>query len=142
MKPRRRILPLVAFVLTLLFIQLAPVERTNPPVEKEISVPADVKAILRNACYDCHSNQTTWPWYSSIAPVSWLLVSDVINGREEMNFSTWNSYPAKKQSAKRKKVWEEVKDGEMPPLPYRLMHPEARLSAGEKELLRSWSTAP
>jgi hypothetical protein len=142
MKKRRRILPIVAFVLTLLFIQLAPVERTNPPVEKEISVPGNVKAVLRNACYDCHSNQTVWPWYSSIAPVSWLLVSDVTNGREELNFSTWNRYPAKKQSEKRKKVWEEVKDGEMPPLPYRLLHPEARLSTGEKELLRNWSTTP
>lgn len=142
MKSHRRILSLVAVILTLVLIQLAPVERTNPPVEKEITAPDTVKAILRNACYDCHSNQTKWPWYSSIAPVSWLLVSDVTDGREELNFTTWNRYPAKKQAAKRKKIWEEVKDGEMPPLPYRLIHPEARLTDGEKEQLRTWSTGP
>ncbi len=142
MKTKRHILSLVAVILTLLLIQLAPVERTNPPVENEITVPDNVKTILRKACYDCHSNQTKWPWYSSIAPVSWLLVSDVTDGREELNFSTWNRYPAKKQLAKRKKVWEEVQDSEMPPLPYRLMHPEARLSSGEKEQLRTWSTGP
>ena len=142
MKSHRPILSLVAAILTLVLIQLAPVERTNPPVEKEITAPDNVKAILRKACYDCHSNLTVWPWYSSIAPVSWLLVSDVTDGREEMNFTTWNRYTSKKQAAKRKKVWEEVKDGDMPPMTYRLMHPEARLSDGEKEQLRIWSTAP
>jgi hypothetical protein len=142
MKSPRRILSLIAIFLTLVFIQLAPVERSNPPVESEIATPDNVKVILRKACYDCHSNLTVWPWYSSIAPVSWLLVSDVTEGREELNFTTWNRYPIKKQSAKQKKVWEEVQEGEMPPLIYRLMHPEARLSDPEKEQLRIWSTAP
>lgn len=142
MKSHRTILSLIAVILTLVLIQLAPVERTNPPVEKEITAPDNVMAIFRKACYDCHSNLTVWPWYSSIAPVSWLLVSDVTDGREEMNLTTWNRYPAKKQAANRKKIWEEVKDGDMPPLTYRLMHPEARLSDGEKEQLHVWSTAP
>jgi hypothetical protein len=133
---------MVAVILALIFIQLAPVERTNPPVEKELATPGNIKAILLRACYDCHSNQTIWPWYSSIAPVSWLLVRDVTDGREELNFTTWNRYTAKNQSAKLKKVWEEVHEGEMPPLSYRLMHPEARLSDGEKEQLRIWSTNP
>jgi hypothetical protein len=142
MKTKHRIMSLIAAVLTLVLIQLVPVQRTNPPVETEITAPENVKAILRKACYNCHSNLTTWPWYSSIAPVSWLLVSDVTEARKEMNFTTWNRYTPKKQAAKRDKVWEEVKDNDMPPLPYRLMHPEARLSVGEKELLRTWSTAP
>jgi len=142
MKSPRPVLTLVAIILTLALIQFAPVERTNPPVGKEIIVPENVKVILRKACYDCHSNLTKWPWYSSIAPVSWLLISDVKEGREELNFTTWDRYPSKKQTTNRKKVWEEVNDGEMPLLPYRLLHPEARLSAVEKEQLRSWSTAP
>jgi hypothetical protein len=141
MKSPRKILSLAAIILILVLIQLAPVERTNPPVEKEITVPGNVMGILRKACYDCHSNRTNWPWYSSIAPASWLLVSDVKEGREELNFTTWNRYSAKKLAALPKKIWEEVQEGEMPPLPYRLMHPEARLSAEEKELLRVWSTA-
>ncbi|MGA7828716.1 MAG: heme-binding domain-containing protein [Geobacteraceae bacterium] len=142
MKSPRRNLSLAVIIVTLVLIQLAPVERSNPPVEAEITAPDNVMAILHKACYDCHSNLTVWPWYSSIAPVSWLLVSDVREGRAEVNFTTWNRYPAKKQSAKRKKVWEEVKDGEMPPLIYRLMHPKARLSDREKDQLRSWSAAP
>jgi hypothetical protein len=142
MKSTHKILSLAAIILTLLLIQLAPVERTNPPVEKEITVPGNVMGILRKACYDCHSNLTNWPWYSSIAPVSWLLVSDVLEGREELNFTTWNRYPDKKQSANRKKVWEEVNEGEMPLLAYRLLHPEAKLSAAEKEQLRNWAATP
>lgn len=142
MKAPRKTLSLAAIILTLLLIQLAPVERTNPPVEKEISVPGNVMGILRKACYDCHSNQTKWPWYSSIAPASWLLVSDVKEGREELNFTTWNRYPAKKLATLPKKIQEEVQEGEMPPLPYRLLHPEARLSAEEKDQIRDWSTAP
>ena len=142
MKSPRKILSLAAIILVLVLIQLAPVERTNPPVEKEISVPGNVMGILRKACYDCHSNRTKWPWYSSIAPAAWLLVSDGQEGREELNFTTWNRYSAKKQAALTKKIWEEVQEGEMPPLLYRLMHPEARLSAEEKELLRAYSTAP
>lgn len=148
MKSPLKILSLAAIILILVLIQLAPVERTNPPIEKEISVPGNVMGILRKACYDCHSNRTNWPWYSSIAPASWLLVRDVKEGREELNFTTWNRYSAKKLATIPRKILEEVQEGEMPPLLYRLMHLEARLSAGEKELLRGWasntltSTAP
>lgn len=142
MKSPLKVLSLISIILILVLIQLAPVERTNPPVEKEITAPGNVMGILRKACYDCHSNRTKWPWYSTFAPVSWLLVSDVTEGRAELNFTTWNRYPAKKLAALPKKIWEEVQEGEMPPLAYRLMHPEARLSAEEKELLHGWSISP
>ncbi len=142
MKPRRRILSLFAFVLTLVLIQLIPVHRSNPPVETEIAAPGNVMTILRKACYNCHSNQTEWPWYSRIAPVSWLVARDVTKAREEMNFTTWNRYTPKKQSARIEDIWKEVKGDHMPPLAYRLMHPEARLTHEEKEQLRTWSTAP
>lgn len=142
MKTRRHILSLVALIMTLVLIQFIPVHRTNPASETEITAPGPVLVILRKACYNCHSNQTRWPWYSNIAPVSWLVARDVTKAREEMNFTTWNRYTPIKQSAKREDIWKEVKGGHMPPLPYRLMHPEARLSHEEKEQLRAWSTTP
>ena len=142
MKPRRRFLSLIALFLTLLLIQFVPVRRTNPPIETEITTPDHVKIILRKACYDCHSNTTRWPWYSSIAPVSWLIARDITRGREELNFTAWNRYTPKKQASLREDAWKKVEDGDMPPLLYRLMHPEARLAHAEKEVLRTWATAP
>jgi hypothetical protein len=142
MKPRHRFLPLIALIMTLVLIQFVPVKRTNPPVETEIAAPGNVMTVLRKACYNCHSNQTEWPWYSRIAPVSWLVARDVTKAREEMNFTNWNRYTPKKQSAQIEDIWKEVKDDHMPPLPYRLMHPEARLTHDEKEQLRSWSIGP
>ena len=108
--PIRKILRLVIPVglVTLLLIQLVPVDRSNPPVESEISTPPEVHIILRKACYDCHSNETTWPWYSKVAPVSWLVASDVHEGREELNFSTWASYNSEQKVKKLKETWEEI----------------------------------
>lgn len=142
MKPRRRFLSLIALFLTLVLIQFVPVRRMNPPIETEITTPDHVKAILRKACYDCHSNTTRWPWYSSIAPVSWLISRDVTEARKELNFTAWNRYTPKKQASLREDVWKQVEEGHMPPRRYRLMHPEARLAHAEKEVLRNWATAP
>ena len=119
-------------------IQLVPIDRTNPPVEEDIPGPSEVKAILKRACYDCHSNETVWPWYSRVAPVSWLLAWDVQEGREELNFSTWNRYRAKQRAKKIKESWEEMEEGEMPPWFYVPLHPEARLSDQERDGLRGW----
>ncbi|MDH5429724.1 MAG: heme-binding domain-containing protein, partial [Nitrospirota bacterium] len=87
----------VGMAIVLIGIQFIPVNRTNPPMEEEIVALPDVKAILKRACYDCHSNETIWPWYSQVAPASWLLAWDVAEGREELNFSTWNRYTQKKR---------------------------------------------
>lgn len=142
MRPRRRFLSLIALFLTLVLIQFIPVKRTNPPIETEVTAPDQAKAILRKACYDCHSNTTRWPWYSSIAPVSWLISRDVTEARQELNFTAWNRYSLKKQASLREDVWKQVEEGHMPPLRYRLMHPQARLAHAEKEVLRTWATAP
>ena len=72
-------------------IQLYPVARTNPPVTADFSGPAEVKAVLKTACYDCHSNETRWPWYSYVAPLSWLVTHDVEEGRAEFNLSAWGT---------------------------------------------------
>jgi hypothetical protein len=88
-------------------------------------------AILRRACFDCHSNETVWPWYAYVAPVSWLVASDVEEGREELNFSQWDAYNADRQAHKIKECGEEVAEGEMPLWFYVPAHPEARLSQAD-----------
>jgi hypothetical protein len=123
----------------LVAIQLVPVERTNPPVEEEVDAPEEVVQVLRRACYDCHSNETVWPWYSRVAPASWLAVRDVTKGREELNFSTWNRLSTRERVEAMQESWEEVEEGEMPPWFYLPPHPEARLSPEDRELLRRWA---
>ncbi len=137
----KRFVVLSFTVLTLAFlgIQLVPVERKNPPVETEVPASEEVRSILRRACYDCHSNETRWPWYSRIAPVSWLVARDVHEGREELNFSTWNRLSTKKQVEALHESWETVEEGEMPPWYYLPPHPDARLSARDRTALRDWS---
>ena len=120
-------------------IQLVPVDRSRPPVENEISAPPEVRTILERACYDCHSNETVWPWYGYVAPVSWLLAYDVRHGRGHMNFSSWGSYSAKKQAKRREEIPDEVDDGEMPPWFYLPLHEEARLTDSDRDTLRSWA---
>lgn len=131
----------VVMAVVLVGIQFIPVNRSNPPVEEEILTPPDVKAILKRACYDCHSHETIWPGYSQVAPVSWLLAWDVGEGREELNFSTWNRYGQKKRDKIIKEIWEEVQEGEMPPWFYLPLHPDARLSDNDRSVLRAWTTS-
>jgi hypothetical protein len=89
---------LISLCVALALVQLVPVTRTNPPVVADVGTPADLAAVLRRACYDCHSNETTWPSYSAVAPVSWLIGHDVREGRHELNFSSWSAYdPAVRQ---------------------------------------------
>jgi cytochrome c551/c552 len=108
-------------------------------VSSDVGAPPEVAAILRRACYDCHSNETVWPWYAGVAPVSWLLAHDVQEGRAELNFSTWDTYDAARRKKKLKETAEEVAEGEMPPWLYVLMHPDARLDATARERLRAWT---
>jgi cytochrome c551/c552 len=122
-----------------IFIQFITVDRTNPPVTGEIEAPEKVMAILRTSCYDCHSNETKWPWYSYIAPASWLIADDVQVGRGHMNFSEWSGYNTKQKNHKRKECGEEVEEGEMPLWFYIPLHPEANLSEEDTATLLSWS---
>jgi len=131
----------VVLVIVLVGIQFIPVDRSNPPVEEEIPASPEVKAILKRACYDCHSHETIWPGYSQVAPVSWLVAWDVGEGREELNFSTWNRYGQKKRDKIIKEIWEEVQEGEMPPWFYLPLHPDARLSDNDRSVLRAWTTS-
>ena len=123
----------------LVVIQVIPVTMSNPPIEEEISTSPELKAILKRACYDCHSHETVWPGYSRVAPVSWLLAWDVTEGREELNFSTWNRYDQKKRNKMIKEIWEEVEEGEMPPWFYLPLHSDARFTDQDREVLRAWA---
>lgn len=100
---------------------------TNPPKE--------VEQLLLNACYDCHSYQTTYPWYAEIAPVSWMIQNHVIEGREHLNFSIWNDYSDKKKDHKLEECVEEIEKNKMPDEGYIKMHESANLRDGEKKLL-------
>jgi heme-binding protein len=132
-------LALLALIVVVIVAQLVPVDTSNPPVEADLAAPPEVKGILKRACYDCHSHETVWPWYSRLAPASWLLVRDVHEGRAELNFSTWTQYSPTEQRKKLKESWKEVEEGEMPPGIYRLLHPEASLSAHDREVLQGWT---
>ena len=122
-----------------LALQLVPVDRENPPVESEIPAPAEVRELLERACYDCHSNQSRWPWYGYVAPTSWLIEYDIEEARDHMNFSTWNRYDEDEQIDMIEGVWEEVLEGEMPPFFYLPLHPAARLDEKDRTVLREWA---
>jgi cytochrome c551/c552 len=126
--------------IALLLAQIIPITRTNPPISADIAAPSDVAVLLRRACYDCHSNETVWPWYSRIAPISWLVAHDVHEGRDDLNFSAWATYGVATRGKKLTKTQEEVADGEMPPWYYVLMHPAARLGTADNDRLRAWVT--
>ncbi len=128
----------ITLLAMLVIVQLVPIDRTNPPVGAEVPAPPAVRAVLRRACYDCHSNETVWPWYSRVAPVSWLIASDVHEGRGKMNFSAWNQLPATRQEKLLRKCWGEIAEGEMPPWYYLLVHANAQLSAEDRSTLQAW----
>ena len=122
----------------LLLVQLFPGDRTNPPAPGEIQTPAEIGKVLQKSCYDCHSHQTQWPWYSHIAPFSWLVIHDVNEGREHLNFSIWNTYTSREKI----KIYEEIRKvlekEEMPLKPYLWMHPEAKLTNEDIQNLFQW----
>jgi hypothetical protein len=123
----------------LLGAQLVPVERTNPGVESEIPAPDSVREILRRSCYDCHSHETRWPWYSRVAPLSWLIRRDVTHAQEHLNFSTWNRYDPDEQREHFEEIAEEIEESAMPLWYYLPLHPEARLSDPDRAALIAWS---
>jgi hypothetical protein len=137
MKKKSVILVIVAALLV--GAQLVPVDRTNPADGGKIVAPADVSAVLERSCYDCHSNRTKWPWYSSVAPVSWLVAHDVGEGRQHLNFSQWGGYSSRDRGRLAETAVEEVAKGAMPMKIYLLMHRGAKVDASGLEILRRWA---
>ena len=143
----KKVLKWIAVGVAVLFvgIQFVRPERVNPPavaadaLEAHVNVPPDVKAILTRACADCHSNETRWPWYSHVAPVSWFLADHVREGRDNMNFSAWSSYRPRESAGLLNQICKESKSGTMPLRSYLLLHPSAKLSDADVKTLCDWS---
>lgn len=135
----------LGLVVALVVIQAIRPAKTNPAVDEtktmtaNTHMSAEVAAILERACSDCHSSKTTWPWYSQIAPVSWYIVSDVNGGRKEMSLSDWGTYEPKRKVRKLQEICEQVEKGEMPMKTYVILHPAAKLSDSDKQLLCDWA---
>jgi len=101
-------------------------------------VPEKVDVIFKTSCYDCHSNNTAYPWYNKIQPVSWIMEGHINEAKAELNFNEFGSYSERRQKSKFKSILSQVKDGEMPLASYTWMHREAKLSGNEKKTLEVW----
>jgi hypothetical protein len=120
-------------------LQLIGVDRTNPPVISEVSAPHEVQSILRRACYDCHSNETRWPWYSRVAPASWFVAHHVEDARGDLNFSEWPEYDFELQEHAMEDIEEQISERKMPLRSYLILHPDARLTDAERKVLLDWA---
>lgn len=124
---------LIATVVIFVLIQLIPFGRnhTNPAVVSEPNWSSpQARALAKEHCFQCHSNETEWPWYSNIAPASWLIAMDVIEGRREFNFSDWQNNPGELNE-----MVEVIQSGEMPPVQYWIFHPNSRMNDQQKQEL-------
>jgi hypothetical protein len=128
---------LVALAL-LLVIQAIPVERDNPPAKVEILAPDEVQAVLQRSCYDCHSNNTRWPWYAYVAPISWFVTGHVHEAREDLNLTEWPLLDTAAQQFFLGEMKKQVEGGTMPLKSYLFLHPEARLSDAERQSVLDW----
>lgn len=135
-KPWLKIIIILAILL--IIIQFIPVDKSNPATVSEMPAPVEVQKILQRSCYDCHSHQTIWPWYSHIAPASWFIVHDVKEGREHLNFSTWSQYDQRKQIKLFEEIQEMIEKEEMPLTQYVWMHPDAKLDINDQMILKTW----
>ena len=136
-------LALIIVLTIFILIQFIPIERDNPVSDpsSEIELQGEVKMIVQTSCYDCHSNNTTWPWYSYVAPVSWLVTYDVHEAREELNFSMWNTYSQKRMNRKFQEIVEEIEEEEMPLPIYLLTHSEADIDQAQRTVLINWANS-
>jgi hypothetical protein len=107
---------------------------TNDPI-----VPLEIKSVLERSCADCHSNHTAWPWYSHVAPVSWLVERDVHRGRDRLNLSNWSRYSVEERRKFLADIASAVRNGEMPLPQYTLMHSKAKLSDAERDAVYQWA---
>lgn len=129
----------IVLVVVLVGMQLIPVERSNPPVTGPIDAPAVVKELLARSCGDCHSNETVWPWYSRLAPASWIVTRDVRKGREELDFSEWADYSQRRRNRKFEEIEEYVDNRKMPLPIYLSLHADARLADSDRQTIVDWA---
>ncbi len=130
-------------IVLLILIQFVRIDKENPQTNPQYeyfattSVPENVQVILKESCFDCHSNHTAYPWYANIAPASWMLSRHIQEGREKLNFSEWGNYSVKDRMELSEEIIEEVSENGMPLKSYVLIHRNAKLSPEEKEIIRT-----
>jgi hypothetical protein len=131
------LLIMIAFFIAIQFIRP---EKTNPPIKKALALeaPKEVMDILKRSCYDCHSNETKWPPYSEVAPLSWSIVSHVNEGREALNFSNWKKIDQDIKTKRLKRAIKTINNGMMPLSSYLILHEEATLNDTQKATLIKW----
>ena len=144
MRKRKKIF-LYLLVGIFVLIQFYPVERPSVNIDnpndilKHVNVPKNISIILKSSCYDCHSNETTYPWYANIAPVKWWVYEHIEHGREHLNFSEWSTISKLDKAEILDDLSSEVTEKEMPLKFYPLMHKEAKLSKSDREALSEWA---
>ncbi len=135
----------IAVVVLLVVIQFfRPARNTSSTllatdITKQVSVPDDVLHTLQTSCYDCHSNNTQYPWYMNVQPVAWFLAHHVSDGKEHLNFSEFGSYSLRRQQTKLKEVAEVMEDDSMPLWSYLLIHRDAKLSEETRNHIKEWA---
>ncbi len=145
MRPKYFQYGLWILAILLVGIQFIRPARTNPPVdpahtvEALTSIPPEVRATLHRACFDCHSNESRWPWYSNVAPVSWLLANHVGDARRKVNFSEWDKVMGPRAARRLDNICGEVREGGMPLPSYLWIHHDARLSPSEVQSICAWT---
>ena len=138
---------IIVFIAALAGIQLVQPARNMSPqssrkeISAEFSVPESAKQIIQQSCYDCHSNNTRYPWYANVQPVGWWLNHHIADGKHELNFDEFASYPPRKQYRKFKAIENEIQKGDMPLESYLLIHRDAKLSEDQKNILAAWCEA-
>ena len=138
---------LVGLLVTFVVIQfIARPEKISEPVNENdiisvLEIEGPIATMLKSACYDCHSDQPRYPWYASVAPISWKIGEHIEEGRDELNFSKWATYSAKRRDHKLEEMIEEVEEGKMPQPNYVRMHSEAKLTDEQVASLKTWVTA-
>jgi Haem-binding domain len=138
---------LAGLVLVFVLLQFTNPARTNPPFDPAHDLmatnppPPEIAALMHGACYDCHSDETRWPWYGHIAPVSWLVASDVNDARRHVNFSDWPYDDPRRAARRLGDMSDDVQSGDMPPTDYTWMHPAARLTAAQRAAFVKWADA-
>lgn len=133
---------LLSVLIPFLLIQFIPVDRENPIINNAttLTAPPKVMSILKKSCYDCHSNETEWPFYSYVAPISWLVSRDVKLGRDDLNFSEWGNMEEKEKNHKKEEIIEEISRDTMPIPIYLITHSSASLNYEDKVILKNWAT--
>ncbi|MCO6175618.1 heme-binding domain-containing protein [Flavobacterium sp. NRK F10] len=135
---------LLAIVIVLVVIQFFQIDKTNPTFDenqdflKINNTPPEIAAIVKASCYDCHSNQTVYPWYSYVQPAGWFLKDHIDEGREELNFSIFGTYEAKRQAHKLDESAELIEKGAMPLESYLIIHKDASLTESQKTVLTDY----